>query len=43
MDCEFTGFKRGLYGLQDFGIIRLLGIIKLQSFGSKEQYKHVYI
>lgn len=41
--CGLNGLEYSFYGLQDLGIIRLLGIIKLQSSGSVEQYEQVYI
>ena len=41
--CGLNGLEYSFYGLEDLGIIRLLGIIKLQSSGSKGQNQYIYI
>lgn len=43
IDGNFMGRTCIFHGLRDFGIKRLMSIIKLRSYGSKEQYKSIYI
>ena len=43
IDGNFMGRTCIFHGLRDFGIKRLMSIIKLRSYGSNEQYKYIYI